>query len=718
MKGERADLGVTRRSFVVLAAGAATGLTLAAVPLVASKGDTPALLAQPFLRIGNDGTVTVLAKHLDMGQGIWTGLASVVAEELDAAWSQVRVEGAPANQALYKHTVWGLQTTGGSTSMSNSWDQLRRAGATARRMLVLVAAQQWSVPADEVQVKAGVLSHSSGRRATFGALAARAAAQPVPGTVTLKDPATFTLLRGPVQRLDSVVKSRGAAVFAIDVERPGMKVAVVLRAPRFGAVLRDVDDRAARAVPGVVDVLRLPSGVAVVAEHTWAAMEGRRALRAEWDESAAEMRSSAALMDEFKRLAGVGGGVVALSRGDAATALSGAAQVVEADFEMPYLAHAAMEPLCAVGEWRDGACEIWAGFQNQTADAAATSRILGLAPDRITLHTLVAGGSFGRRATFSSDWISELAQLLKASSGAYPVKLMWTREDDMRGGFYRPLVLHRVRAGLAAHGRLLAIDHTIVAQSFLFGPPKAGVAQRPDPTATEGHPASRYDVADATLRYVNPAVGVPVQMYRALSHNHTTFAKEVLADELARRAGRDALAWRLDHLTGHPRQAAVLRLAAAKAGWGQTMPAGRALGLAVQEANSGTFIAQVAQVRIEGGAVVVERVVCAVDCGIALNPDIVRAQIEGGIAFGLGVALHGRITLDEGRVEQSNFHDFAQLRLSEMPRAIDVHFIDGGTAPTGIGEPGSVLIAAAVANALARITGRAVRRLPFEVQRA
>lgn len=706
-------LRVSRRVFIAFSgAAAAGGLTLALAPSRANASEA-ATFQQPFLRIGADGLVTVFAKHLDMGQGIWTGLTSIVAEELDADWSQMRVDGAPVDKALYKNLIFGIQTTGGSTSTANSWLQLRRAGATARAMLVQAAASKWRVPAEELQVSRGIVSHHDKRRAGFGELAAAAAALPVPTEPPLKPASAFALLGHALPRLDAAAKSHGVPMYAIDIERPGMRVALLQRPPRFGAVLASVDDRAAREVPGVVDVVQVPGGVAVIAEHTWAAIEGRRALQVTWQEDRAEKRSSAELAAEFKRLATAGDAVVCATRGDAAGAMSRAVSVVEAEFEMPYLAHAPMEPLCAVGEWLDGRCEVWAGIQNQTADQAALARILELPLERVTLHTLYAGGSFGRRATFSSDWISEFAQVLKATRGAYPVKLMWTREDDIRGGFYRPLNLHRLRAGVAADGSLLAVEHMIVAQSFLFGAPKPGVAQRPDPTVFEGHFASRYDVADASLRWVNAEVGVPVQMYRALSHNHTSFAKEVFIDELARRAGRDPLAYRLAHLSAHPRQAAVLRLAAEKAGWSTPWAEGVALGLAVQEANNGTFVAQVAQVRLEGGAVQVERVVCAIDCGIVLNPDIVRSQVEGGIAFGLGGALHGRITLDEGRVVQSNFNDFAQLRLTEMPRAIEVHFIEGGSSPTGVGEPGSVLIGAAVANAVARLTGRPVRSLPL-----
>ena len=705
---------LSRRQFVVITGSAAGGLTLGARGAVRPAQPETAF-AQPFLRIATDGTVTVYAKHLDMGQGIWTGLASIVAEELDADWAQMRVEGAPVDRALYKNLIFGFQTTGGSTSTANSWTQMRRAGATARAMLVRSAATRWRVPVDELAVSNGIVSHRDGRHAGFGDLAGLASMLQVPSEVALKDASTFKLLGRPLPRLDAVAKSHGLPMYAIDIERPGMRVAVLQRPPRFGAALRSFDDRAARAVPGVVDVVRVTNGIAVIGEHTWAALEGRKALQIDWDDALAENRSSPALAAEFKRLAAAGTGLVCLQRGDAGKAMAEAAQVVEADFDMPYLAHAPMEPLCAVGEWHDDHAEIWAGIQNQTADQGAAAKILGLVPERVTLHTLYAGGSFGRRATFTSDWISELATVLKATGGAYPVKLMWSREDDIRGGYYRPMNLHRMRAGIAGDGRLLALEHTIVAQSFLFGPPKPDVAQRPDPTVFEGHLASRYDVAAATLRWVNPKVGVPVQMYRALSHNHTTFSKEVLMDELARRAGRDPLEYRLAHLAGSPRQAAVLRLAAEKAGWGTVQDKGRALGLAVQEANNGTFIAQVAQVHLVDAAWQVERVVCAVDCGIVVNPDIVRSQIEGGIAFGLGAARHGLVTLHDGLVEQSNFHDYRQLRMTEMPRSVEVHVIDGGAAPTGIGEPGSVLIAAAVANALVVLTGRAVRSLPLIV---
>ncbi len=715
-----APLNPSRRQFLVKLAG--SGLVIGSAP--ASLAVVPALdsaagLAQPFLHIAPDNTVTVLAKHLDMGQGIWTGLASIIAEELDADWAQVRVEGAPADKALYKNLTFGFQTTGGSTSIANSWQQHREAGASARAMLVAAAAAQWQVPAAEISVNSGVLSHASGRRATFGELAALAAAQALPAAVTLKDPSQFKLLGKPLRRVDAQDKSRGAPLFGIDQRLPGMQIALLQRAPLFGATVRRLDASSALAVAGVREVLILGperKAVAVLADNTWAAMQGRRALKIEWDDSLAEKRSSAQLSAEFKALAASGAGAIeCLKRGDAARAMATAAQVIEAEFEAPYLAHAAMEPLAALGTFKDGRCEIWGGIQNQSGDQAAAARILGLAIEQVQLHTLYAGGSFGRRATFSNDWIAELAQVLKATAGRYPVKLMWTREDDLTAGYYRPMNVHRIKAGLDAGGKLVALQQTLVAQSFLFKP---GSPPRPDPTVFEGNLPARYEVADASVDWINPAVGVPVQMYRALGYNHTTFSKEVMMDELARAAGRDALAFRLAHLGSSPahlRQATVLRIAATMAGWGRgKLPKGQALGLAVQEAY-GSFVAQVALVRLlDDGRPQVDKVWCAVDCGFALNPDIVRAQMEGGIGFGINLALHGGITLAEGgHVEQSNFHDYPVLRLTEMPRSIEVHLVPSALPPTGVGEPGSVPIAAAVANAFARLTGKAVRGLPL-----
>jgi len=670
------------------------------------------------VRITPSGEITILIKHLEMGQGISTGLATILAEELDADWSRVRAEPSAFDPTLYKHTTFGIQTTGGSTSVANSWQQLREAGAVARAMLIQAAAQRWNVTVKEVTAHRGRVMHgATGRQLDYGDLAEAAGKLPVPRGVPLKSSAAFNLIGRARGRLGSAAMARGAVQYGFDIQRPGQLVAVIQRSPCFGGSVRSVDVKGALALPGVRAVHRLPQGVAVVADHSWLAMQGRALLKIEWDDSQAETRSTPALKAEFKRLADSGEpGIDALVRGDAAEALAGATKVLTADFELPYLAHQPMEPLAAVGELRDGRCEIWAGCQNPSADHRAAVRILGLTPDKVILHLLPSGGSFGRRATFSADWISELAELLRAQAAAgdtRPVKLMWTREDDITGGYYRTMNLHRLRAGLDAQGRLLAIEQTVVAQSFSPSLQKPGAPARPDMFITGGHLAERYDVPHARTRWVKADVGVPVHTYRALSNNHSTFSKEVMMDELAHAAGQDALAFRLAHLAGQPRQAAVLRLAAERAGWGKVLPPGRALGLAVQEADH-SFVAQVAQVRIDKGRVVVERVVCAVDCGIVINPGTLRAQMESGIAFGLSAVLHNELTLDGGRVQQSNFHDAPVLRFNEMP-VIEVHSIAGEASPTGIGEPGSVPILAAVANAVARLTGKPVRSLPIRL---
>jgi isoquinoline 1-oxidoreductase beta subunit len=719
-------LKTTRRQFVALAGtgavpggGAGAGLVLGCLPAApATAGaDADNELEQAFVRIAPSGEVTVIVKHLEMGQGIASGLAAVLAEELDADWSQLRTEAAPFDPARYRHLLFGQQTTGGSTSMSHSFQQLREAGATARAMLLQAAALRWSVPVQELTTHRGVVLHgATHRRAGYGELASAAAALPVPAlrSVALKPVASFGLIGRARPRLGVPAMTCGETVYGIDIRRPGQRVALLLRPPRFGGRARQVDAAAAQAVPGVRGVHTVPQGVAVVADRTWAAMQARRLLNVQWDDSAAERRGSAELRAEFRRLADAGEpGVDGLLRGDPHGALAGAAQVIEAEFELPYLAHQPMEPLAAVAELRDGRCDIWAASQNPSADHAAAVRLLQLPPENIALHVLPAGGSFGRRATFDADWISALLQVVLAHGGGVPIQLLWAREDDVRGGFYRPMTLHRLRAGLDASGRIVAVDQTIVSQSFLFAPPRAGAVPRHDPTATDGHLAGRFDVPAARLRWVQATTGVPVQMYRALSFNHTTFTKEVLMDELARAAGQDAVAFRLAHLAGHPRQAAVLREAAAQAGWGRRQAPGRALGVAVQEAEK-SFVAQIARVRIEGARIVVEHVVCVIDCGIVIDPGTVTAQMEGGIAFGLTQALMSQITLDAGQVQQSNFHDAPVLRMARMP-TVQVVLLRSSEPPTGVGEPGSVVIAAAVANAVAQLTGQRVRSLPLQI---
>jgi isoquinoline 1-oxidoreductase subunit beta len=668
-----------------------------------------------FVRIAPDNTVTVFAKHVEFGQGSYTGLATVLAEELDADWAQVRVESAPADVSRYANLFFGIQGTGGSTAMANSWQQLRQAGATARAMLVAAAAAAWGVPAAEVEAAGGVLRHpASGRSARFGEMALAAAGQTPPAEVHLKEPARFTLIgRDGLPRVDVAAKSRGEARFSFDFHLPGMVTALIARPPLFGGRVRSFDATTAKKVPGVVDVVAVPSGVAVLAEGYWAAKKGRDALSVEWDDSGAEKRGSAELLTAYRALLDQPG-TPARHDGDAAAALAGAAKVLTADYEFPYLAHAPMEPLACAIRLGEGSCEVWAGSQLQTVDQGRIAQVLGLAPEKVVLHTLLAGGSFGRRATPNADVAAEAAEVVKASGGKRPVKLLWSREDDVRGGRYRPLYVHRLTAGLDADNRLVAWTHRIVGQSILKGTPfepmliKDGI----DGTSVEGARDLPYAVPNLHVDLHTTDVGVPVLWWRSVGHTHTAYSTETFLDEVAHAAGRDPLELRRELLEGHPRHLGVLELAADKAGWGKPLPAGRARGLAVHESFS-SFVAEVAEVSLgEDGVPKVERVVCAVDCGTAINPDVIRAQMEGGIGYGWAAALHSEIVLEGGRVRESNFHNYRPLRIPEMP-AVEVHVVPSAEAPTGVGEPGVPPIAPAVANALFALTGQRVRRLPF-----
>lgn len=704
---------VARRTF--LKAGAAAGAALI-VEFRFSPGVYAATDFEPnaFVRIAADNTVTIVAKHLEMGQGIHTGLATVVADELDADWSQVRVEAAPADASRYNNVQWGpVQGTGGSSSIANSWEQLRKAGATARAMLVAAAAGKWGVPASSLTVDKGVVSHAaSGRKASFGELASAAAGQPAPADVPLKDPKDWKLIGKQAPRVDSKAKTDGSARFTMDVYLPDMLTAVIARPPVFGATVKAVDKTAALKVPGVTDVVEVPAGVAVLGKGFWAVRQGRAALRVDWDESQAEHRGSDELLAEYRALVQKPG-LAARRDGDPAAAFAAAARTFEAVYEFPFLAHAPMEPLDCVVKLTGGRCEVWAGSQIQTLDQGTVAHVLGLTPDKVELHTLLAGGSFGRRATPTADVAAEAASVVKAIAGRQPVKLVWTREDDIRGGRYRPLFVHRLRAGLDASGRIVAWEHRVVGQSFLKGTPFAEMIKDGiDPTAVEGGSTLPYSIPNLGVELHSTDVGVPTLWWRSVGHTHTAFSTETFFDELAHAAGRDPFELRRELLKDHPRHKTALELAAAKAGWGSPLPAGRARGIALQESFS-SFVAQVAEVSLgKDGSPKVERVVCAVDCGVAVNPDVVRAQMEGAIGFGLGAAAWSEITLEKGRVVQSNFHDYRTLRIDEMPR-VEVHIVPSAQPPTGVGEPGVPPIGPAVANALFHLTGQRVRRLPF-----
>ncbi|EML6311515.1 xanthine dehydrogenase family protein molybdopterin-binding subunit [Pseudomonas aeruginosa] len=671
-----------------------------------------------FLRIAPDDSVTVIAKHVEMGQGAYTGIATIVAEELDADWSKVRVESAPADAKRYANLAFGtMQGTGGSSAMANSWMQLREAGAKARAMLVEAAARQWQVPAAELRTRDGFVEHpTSQRKASYGSLAAAAAELPVPEKVQLKDPKDFRLIGHQAPRVDVPGKTDGSAQFTLDVSLPGMLVALLQRPPLFGATVKSFDATATRAIPGVVEVVQVPHGVAVVAKGFWAAKQGRDALKVEWDESKAEKRGSEALMAEYRKLAEQPG-KPARRDGDAAKAVAGATRRIAASYEFPFLAHAPMEPLDAVVRLTADSCEIWAGDQFQTVDQGNAARTAGLKPEQVKINTLYAGGSFGRRANAWSDYIVEAVSIAKAlGANGVPVKLQWTREDDIHGSFYRPMYYHRLEAGLDADGKLVGWQHRIVGQSILEGTPFAAVMVKDgvDATSVEGAANLPYAVPNVSVELSTTQVGVPVLWWRVVGSSHTVYAVEAFIDEAAQAAGKDPYLFRRDLLAEQPRLRGVLELAAEKAGWdpSRPLPAGRGRGIAVTEAFK-TFVAQVVEVSVDkDGKLKVERVVCAVDCGIPINPDVIAAQMEGGIGFGLGAILHSAITLKDGKVEQNNFDGYQVLRIAEMPK-VEVHIVPSGEAPTGVGEPGVAPIGPALANAIFAATGQRLYNLPF-----
>jgi isoquinoline 1-oxidoreductase beta subunit len=691
----------TRRAAATAAAGLASGAPFA---------------PNAFLRIGADNSVTVIAKHLEMGQGAYTGIATIVAEELDADWPQVRVESAPADAKRYANLVFGtLQGTGGSSAMANSWNQLREAGAKARAMLLTAAASDWHVPTSELTVSKGVVSHAAtNRAANFGSLVKTAATLPVPDQVTLKDAKDFKLIGHKAARVDAAAKTDGTAEFTLDVVLPGMLVALLKRPPQFGATVRSFDATAASAVPGVVKVLQVPRGVAVVAKSFWAAKQGRDALRIDWDDSKAEKRSSADLMEQYRRLADQPS-LAARKEGDAERALRDATQKVTASYEFPYLAHAPMEPLDAVVKLSATSCEIWAGDQFQTVDQMNAARTAGLDPQQVSIHTLYAGGSFGRRANLGSDYIVEAVSIAKAyGADGTPIKLQWTREDDIHGGLYRPMYFHKLEAGLNAQGQLTAWRHVIVGQSIMADTMFAAMIKDGiDGTSVEGAANIAYAIPNIAVNLATTKTGVPVLWWRVVGSSHTTFAVEAFIDEVAHAAGADGFTFRRKLLDHHPRLKGVLELAAEKAGWSSApLPAGRGRGIAVAEAFK-TYVAQVAEVSVDkDGHVKVDRVVCAVDCGTAINPDIIAAQMEGGIGFGLGAVRFGAITLKDGRIEQDNFNSYRVLRMNEMPK-VEVHIMPSTEAPTGVGEPGVAPVGPAVANAIFAATGRRMHVLPF-----
>jgi len=710
------ETAISRRAFLALSAGAAGGLLIGA-RIPGAIGEAQAAgggLVQPFVKIGTDSTVTVIVKHLDKGQGPATGLATLIADELDASVEQMAVEFAPANTEVYKNLAFGVQGTGGSTAMPNSFDQYRQAGAVARRMVLEAAGEALSAAWSELTIENGVIRAPDGQTLSFGDVADAAATRAVPTDVAVKAPEDWVYIGKHFPRLDTGMKSTGAVgTYGMDVQMDNMLVAAVQRSPRFGGTVKSFDASAAEGMPGVAGVVLLPHGVAVLADTTWNAFQARDAITIEWDDSAAETRSTDTIMEEFRALTNKPG-LPSVSRGDVAAGFQKATKVVEATFEFPYLAHTPMEPIDVTVLVEDDKATFWTGSQLQTLDQNVGATVLGLTPDKVFINTLWAGGSFGRRAIYDSHYVAEAAMIAKVWGKTQPIKVVWSREDDVKGGYYRPVHIHKVKAGIDDAGTITAWEHRIVGQSILKGTifESFAVQDGIDNATVEGASDMPYTTEAMALDVHHPEVGVPTLWWRSVGHTHTAYVVESMMDELAEAAGEDPVAYRLARLPADAREAGVLRLAAEKAGWGEAPEGGISRGVAVHK-SFGSYVAEIADVRMrDDGTVKVEKVVAGVDCGVPINPDNIRAQVEGGIGYGLSSILREEITLTDGVVDQSNFYDYLPMRISDMP-VIDVHIVDSTVSPTGIGEPGTPPIGPAVANAVARATGRRVRTLPF-----
>jgi isoquinoline 1-oxidoreductase subunit beta len=720
-----------RRAFIEATTAASVGLIIG-FRLDRAFGEEPAGAAIPspfdaWIRIDESSRVTLICDKSEMGQGIHTALGQILAEELDVEWSHVNIEQAPTNPAIYKHL------TGGSGSVRRSYLPLRHAAATARTMLVAAGARRFGVDPAGCRAALGEVVHGeTSRRLTYGELAAEAAKLPLPdpSQLALKDPAGFRIVGMSIPRTDIPSKVDGTATYGIDVRVPGMLFAMVARCPTFGGALRSFEDAKAKAVPGVRHVVAIPplprdvfttGGVAVVADSTWSALQGRAALRVDWDNGPHAGESDATLRATFGDLLDKPAAVVR-NDGDILAALAGAAPRVEAVYELPFQAHAAMEPLNATVHVRPDRAEAWLGTQTPDWGQRVIAEVAGLPPAAVTVHTTLMGGGFGRRAT--ADYIAEAAQVSKAVGA--PVQLLWSREDDMTHDFYRPAAMQRLSAALDGSGRPVAWMNRVAVVSIdsMWAAP-----DKPRRTELEGAVDMPYGIPNVRIEYAEAPSGVPRGWWRSVDDSGNTFVTESFIDELATAAKADPLEFRL-RLLAEPRtirsaseddpDAAALeterlkvclQLAAAKAGWGRTPPAGRARGIAVQFAFH-SYVAEVAEVSLENGALRVHRVVAAIDCGRAINPDTVAAQVEGAIVYGLSAALKGAITIAAGRAEQRNFHEFEVIRIADMP-AVEVHIVPSDRPPTGVGEPGLPPIAAAVGNALFALTGKRVRRLPI-----
>ena len=691
-----------------------SGFVVGSAPTFATNTHSPTASTAPtfnaFLKITPDSKVTIAVKHLDMGQGVSTGLTSLVAEELDASWEQMEWEFAPADATKYNNLFWGpSQGTGGSSSIANSYMQLRQAGAAARAMLVAAAAAEWKVPAAEIRVSKGIISHGN-RTSNFGALAAKASLLAAPQQPTLKDPKDFQFIGKSIPRKESAEKTSGQAIYTQDIQLPGMLTALVAYPPQLFGKVKKLDSTKAKASPGVISIVEFPRGVAVVAENFWAAQKARKLLQIEWDLSACETRSSDQLFKTCHEAASKPGNIVK-NTGNAPATLASARKVITAEYELPYITHAAIEPINCVVKVEKNNCELWYACQMPTVDQQQVAAATGVKPEQVKINTVYAGGSFGRRAC-PSDYVVDAANIAKQVPGR-AVKMVWTREDEILNGRYRPMAVHHIRGTVSADGKLTAWQHHAVAQSILRGTPFEAMVQGPvDGTVAEGIEDMNYAIPNLHVAATEIPIKISTLWWRSVGHSGNAFVVETFMDQLAKAAKQDPVIFRRELLAKEARALGVLNLVAEKSEWNKPLPKGVTRGIAVHK-SFGTWVAQVAEVRVKAdGSFRVERVVCAVDCGVAVNPDVIRAQMEGGIGMGLSVALGEAITLKNGVVEQTNYHTYPVMRIDSMPK-VEVHIVPSAEAPSGVGEPGLPPIAGAVANALFAATGKAITRLPL-----
>jgi len=697
---------LSRRKFLQASAAVSGGLLVGVSLTESGPAQAAGMMYTPnaWVHISSDNTITLISARSEMGQGVYTSMPMLIAEELDVDLRRIKVLIAPPDK-VYVNALLGAQITGGSTSVRDGWEKLRVAGAQVRMMLVSAAAQQWKVPESQVRAENGMVLGPKGQKATYGMLAEAAAKLPVPEKVALKDPSQFTIIGKRTKRLDTPAKINGTAEFGIDVKLPGMLYASLEQCPVIGGTVKSFDATKAKAMPGIVDVVQIPDGVAVVADTWWHARKGREGLSVVWDEGAGAQLNSAAMAAGISAAAGTGKVIPINAKGDAAGAMKGAAKVVKAEYSLPLLAHSPLEPMNFTASYAGGKCLLVGPTQFQQGAQGATAAALGIKPEDITLKTTFLGGGFGRRLEL--DFIVQAAQISKAVGK--PVKLVWTREDDMTHDFYRPMALNQLEAGLDATGMPVAMTYKVTSQSVtqrLFGLPPDTL----DPFMAEAAVAN-YEIPNTRHDLVIHDAGVRVGYWRAVSHNMNAFANETFIDECAAAAGKDPVAYRLSLLATQPRSANVLKIAADKSGWGTPAPAGRFRGVALMEGYD-TYMAQVAEISLEGGQIKVHRVTVAADLGRMVNPDTVEAQIQSSIVFGLTAALWGEITLDKGRVQQTNFDKYRILRMHENPQ-MDIVLVNSTEKPGGIGEPATALIGPAVGNALFAATGKRLRRTPF-----